>query len=130
MDNVQLKINGKLPILHGDKVQLSQVISNLVGNAVNHNDKSVCEVGVSCNEMSKYYQIVVEDNGPGIAPKYHEKIFDVFQTINGSDGKESTGIGLSIVKKVVEKHHGTIQVASDGKLGTRFIINLPKTINR
>ncbi len=130
LDNVQLRIKGKLPIVHGDKVQLSQVISNLIGNAVGHNDKSVCEVSVSCNETPKFYKITVEDNGPGIAPKYHEKIFDVFQTINGSNRKESTGIGLSIVKKAVEKHHGTVHVESDGKLGTRFILNLPKTIYR
>lgn len=128
LDNVQLKIKGKLPIVQGDKTQLSQVFSNLIGNAVNHNDKSVCEVTVSCNERSEFYQLIVEDNGPGILPKYHHKIFEVFQTINRDDTCESTGIGLSIVKKIIEKHKGTIRVESDGKLGTKFIMSYPKFV--
>lgn len=127
-DHVKFTTKGKLPIVDGDKVQLSQVVSNLIGNAVNHNNKSICEVCVSSIETPKSYKIIVEDNGPGIQPKYHEKIFEVFQTISGEGTNESTGIGLSIVKKIIEKHNGTVRIESDGKLGAKFIINYPKTV--
>ncbi len=130
LDNVQLNIKGKLPVVDGDKVQLSQVFSNLIDNAIGHNDKSVCEVNMSCDQTPKFYKIIVEDNGPGIDARYHEKIFEVFQTINGSYNNETTGIGLAIVKKVIEKHNGTVKVVSDGKLGTKFIINYPKSISQ
>ncbi|MEO9511151.1 MAG: HAMP domain-containing sensor histidine kinase [Flavobacteriaceae bacterium] len=126
--NVKLTINGKLPIVDGDKVQLSQVISNLIGNAVNHNNRSICEVCVSSIETPESYKIIVEDNGPGIEPRYHEKIFEVFQTIGGEGTNDSTGIGLSIVRKIIEKHNGTIRVESDGKLGSKFIVNYPKMV--
>nr|WP_299071076.1 ATP-binding protein [uncultured Allomuricauda sp.] len=130
LDNIRLTTQGKLPIVNGDKTQVSQVVSNLIGNAVKYNDKKVCEICVSCNEKLEFYEITFEDNGPGIAPNYHQKIFEVFQTLTDKDTYESTGIGLSIVKKIIEKHEGTIKVESNGKLGTKFIISYPKTLQR
>lgn len=128
--STKLTIQGKLPIIHGDKTQLSQLVSNLIGNAVKYNDKEVCEVQVSYTEKQEFYEITFADNGPGIAPKYHQKIFEVFQTLTDKDTYESTGIGLSIVKKIIEKHEGSIRVESNGKLGTKFIISYPKTLLR
>lgn len=130
LDNIRLTTQGKLPMINGDKTQVSQVVSNLIGNAVKYNDKKVCEICVSCNEKLEFYEITFEDNGPGIAPNYHQKIFEVFQTLTDKDTYESTGIGLSIVKKIIEKHEGTIKVESNGKLGTKFIISYPKTLQR
>lgn len=130
LDNIRFTTQGKLPMINGDKTQVSQVVSNLIGNAVKYNDKKVCEVCVSCNEKLEFYEITFEDNGPGIAPNYHQKIFEVFQTLTDKDTYESTGIGLSIVKKIIEKHEGTIKVESNGKLGTKFIISYPKTLQR
>jgi signal transduction histidine kinase len=124
--NVICTIKGKLPTVTGDKIQLSQVVSNLISNAVKHSDKEICKISVSSIEKPDCYEITFEDNGPGISPKYHEKIFEVFQTLNEKDTYESTGIGLSIVKKIIEKHKGTIKVASKGKLGTKFIISYSK----
>ncbi len=119
-----------LPVLNGDKIQLSQVVSNLISNAVKYNDKDVCEITISSTETSEMHKITFADNGPGIAPKYHQKIFEVFQTLDEKNSNESTGLGLSIIKKILEKHGGSIHVESDGKLGTKFIINYPKELKR
>ncbi|AXG69434.1 phytochrome-like protein cph1 [Kordia sp. SMS9] len=119
-----------LPVLNGDKIQLSQVVSNLVSNAVKYNDKDVCEITISSTETSEAYKITFADNGPGIAPKYHQKIFEVFQTLDEKNNNESTGLGLSIVKKILEKHQGSIRVESDGEFGTSFIIAYPKELKR
>lgn len=121
---------GILPEITGDKMQISQVVSNLISNAVKYNDKEVCEITISSVEKSNSYELIFEDNGPGIAPKYHKKIFEVFQTLQEKDIYESTGLGLSIVKKIIEKHNGTIRVESDGKLGTKFIITYPKVLKK
>ncbi|WP_046754996.1 sensor histidine kinase [Kordia jejudonensis] len=128
--NVKLTIKDTLPVVEGDRIQVSQVLSNLISNAVKYNDKEVCEIVVSSIEKSTFYELIIKDNGPGILPKYHRKIFDVFQTLSEKDTYESTGIGLSIVKKIIEKHEGTIRVESDGKLGSKFIISYPKKLNR
>lgn len=124
------RVKNKLPVIIGDEVQISQVVANLISNAINHNDKEICEVYVSSTETSKFYEIVFEDNGPGIDPKYHQKIFEVFQSLQEEDTYESTGIGLSIVKKVIEKHKGTINITSNDKLGAKFSIYYPKKLKR
>ena len=124
------RVKNKLPVITGDKIQISQVVANLISNAINHNDKEICAVYVSSTETSKFYEIVFEDNGPGIDPKYHQKIFEVFQSLQEEDTYESTGIGLSIVKKVIEKHKGTISITSNEKLGAKFIISYPKKVKR
>jgi signal transduction histidine kinase len=130
LPNVHFTTKGKFPIVNGDKVQLSQLVSNLISNAVKYNDKDVCEICVSSIEKPTSYEITFEDNGPGIIPKYHQKIFEVFQTLTEKDTYESTGIGLAIVKKIIEKHGGKIKVASSGKLGAKFIVSYPKVLVR
>lgn len=127
--NVEFIIKEKLPELIGDKIQLSQVVSNLLSNAVKYNDKEHCTVTISYIEKPQFYEITFADNGPGIAPKYHDKIFQVFQTLSEKESYENTGLGLSIVKKIIEKHEGKIRVESDGKLGAKFVILYPKTAN-
>ena len=127
-EKVQIIKKDTLPTIYGDKIQLSQVISNLIGNAVKYNDKDVCKIIISSTETSDFYEITFADNGPGIDPKYHEKIFEVFQTLDDKNKNESTGLGLSIVKKILEKHQGSIRVESDGKFGTAFVILYPKSL--
>lgn len=130
LNNVTLTIKGKLPVINGDKIQLSQVVSNLVSNALKHNDKEICEVTISSVESPNFHEIIFEDNGPGIPPEYRQKIFEVFQTLKDKDTAENTGIGLSIVKKIIEKHEGTIRITSGEKLGAKFIISYPKKLQR
>ncbi len=128
LTNVKLSTKGKLPIVYGDKIQLSQVVSNLISNAVKYNDKDICEVCVTSIEMPEFYEITFEDNGPGIAPRYHQKVFEVFQTLHEKDTYESTGIGLSIVKKIIEKHESKIRIESSEKRGAKFIITYSKLL--
>lgn len=128
LNHVNLTVKNKLPIVNGDKVQLSQIAANLIGNSIKYNNKDTCLINVSCNEHADYYELCFEDNGPGIPKQYHKKIFEIFQTLQEDDTPESTGIGLSIVKKAIEKHNGTIKIESDGKLGTKFIITYPKNL--
>ena len=71
-------------------------------------------------ELDRHYQFCVEDNGPGISPEFHDKIFVIFQTLQSRDKIESTGVGLAIVKKIVEDKNGTVWVDSDKGKGTRF----------
>lgn len=127
-NKVEFIVKKTLPIITGDKIQLSQVISNLISNAVKHNDKEVCKIQVSCIEKPNFFEFTFKDNGPGIAPKYHQKIFQVFQTLHEKETYENTGLGLAIVKKIIEKHKGAIRVESDGKSGTKFIITYPKKL--
>ncbi|MGY6647520.1 sensor histidine kinase [Wenyingzhuangia sp. IMCC45574] len=126
LKNVVFNIDENLPVINGDKIQLSQVVSNLISNAIKHNDKEVCMINISCLEDSEHYIITFKDNGPGIEMQYHEKIFDVFQTLDSKDTPDNTGIGLSIVKKIIEKHNAKIWVESNGKLGSKFIISYSK----
>ncbi|NJB36453.1 sensor histidine kinase [Croceivirga sp. JEA036] len=128
--HIHFKIIGRLPIIKGDKTQISQVIANLISNAIKYNDKEFCQVTIASLERSDYYEISFEDNGPGIAPQYHEKIFNVFQTLTEDQTLESTGLGLSIVKKIIEKHEGRIHLHSDGELGSKFILSYPKRLSR
>ena len=129
-DKVKFIKKGTLPIIYGDKIQLSQVVSNIISNAVKYNDKDVCEITISSIEKPVFYEITFADNGPGIDPKYHKKIFEVFQTLSEKEIYDSTGLGLSIVKKILEKHKGSIRVASNGKFGTKFIITYPKVLKK
>lgn len=128
--NIHFKIIGRLPIIKGDKIQISQVIANLISNAIKYNDKEICQVTIASIEQSHHYEITFEDNGPGIAPKYHDKIFDVFQTLTENKSAESTGLGLSIVKKIIEKHEGQIHLKSDGVFGSKFMLTYPKHLTR
>ena len=79
------------------------------------------------NYIGKFVQFSVKDNGIGIDPEYHEKIFGIFQTLREKDEKESTGVGLAIVKKIIEDKRGKITVISKSGQGTEIVFTWPKT---
>lgn len=122
--HISINIVKKLPIIKGDKTKLQQLFQNLISNAVKFIDKEKGIISVDCQEDKRYYEFSIEDNGIGIQEKYHEKIFKIFQTLNKS--KESTGIGLSIVKKIVNLYQGDIWLESKPNIGTKFIFTLKK----
>jgi signal transduction histidine kinase len=109
-----------------ERLRIEQVLQNLIGNAVKYNDKETGLVSVDCTDEGRFYQFSISDNGPGIEEKYFEKIFQIFQTLVPRDKFESTGIGLSIVKKIVETWKGKIWVESDVGKGSTFYFTLPK----
>jgi signal transduction histidine kinase len=121
-----LVISKELPVIHAVKVHIEQVFANLLSNAVKYNSNKNPEIKVVYRETEKYHEFSVSDNGPGIENKYFEKIFEIFQTLQERDAFESTGMGLAIVKKIIEDNKGTIAVESIRGKGTTFIFTWPK----
>ncbi len=121
------KLNiGHLPHIMGDKLLLTQLFQNLIDNAMKFNE-NVPEIHVLALEKEKNHEIHISDNGIGIAKEFIEKIFTIFQRLHNDNDYQGTGIGLSICKKIVEKHQGTIQVKSRKGKGTTFILSFPKS---
>ncbi|NNG09739.1 MAG: PAS domain S-box protein, partial [Arenibacter sp.] len=124
-DHVKVVIMNTLPVLESDKTKMHQLFQNLIGNAVMHISDTEGLVKVSSKDTSTHWQFSIEDNGIGIPKEYHEKIFKIFQSIG--DGERSTGIGLSIVKKIVDLYEGDIWLTSEKDKGTTFFFTLKKT---
>ena len=116
-----------LPTLTTDVVQLQQVFTNLISNAVKyHNRPATGHINIGCDDAGDFHAFSVADDGPGIDPEYHERIFVIFQTLTERDTFESTGVGLAIVKKIVERQGGRISVESAEGQGAKFIFTWPK----
>ena len=115
-----------MPVIHNNKVWIEQIFTNLISNAIKHNDKIEGKVEISYKDGGGYHQFAVTDNGPGIAEEYHEKVFTIFQTLEARDKVENTGVGLSIVKKIIEEQKGKIWIESQVGHGTSFVFHLPK----
>jgi PAS domain S-box-containing protein len=126
--HVRVEISPDLPVIAAPKTMLLQVFSNLIGNAIKYNDKEEGLVQVLCKEYETGYEFSVIDNGPGIPEEFHEKIFVIFQTLQSRDKFESTGIGLTIVRRILEDCGGSIRVESSAGQGSKFIFNWPKPI--
>ncbi len=125
-DNVIVDIGAGMPEMVSDKTRLLQVFSNILGNAIKYNDKPEVHINISVQEHAGGWEFSVKDNGPGIEKQYHEKVFIIFQTLNRRDDVESTGVGLAIVKKIIEDQGGKIWVESDGQNGSDFRFIWPK----
>ncbi|WP_083856862.1 PAS domain-containing sensor histidine kinase [Stanieria cyanosphaera] len=116
----KIEIIGKMPTFRTQLLPLQQTFSNLIDNAIKHHPRQDGKVSISVVEQENFYEFTVSDDGKGIDPKYHDRIFTIFQTLEARDNKESTGIGLSIVKKAVENQGGAITVESQVGEGTSF----------
>lgn len=116
----------KLPSVVTNSIWLEQIFSNLLSNAIKYHDKPEGTITIDFSNKNDFYEFSLSDDGPGIAPEYHEKVFIIFQTLNARDNKESTGVGLAIVKKIVEEQGGKIWIESNEGQGARFVFTLPK----
>ncbi|HPD65096.1 MAG TPA: ATP-binding protein [Bacteroidia bacterium] len=125
-DRIAFHVEQGLPVLETEQITLQQVFSNLISNAVKYHDKPKGNVEIRCFENDNMVEFMVKDDGPGIPEEYHEKIFGIFQTIEARDTVESTGIGLSIVKKIIEEKGGKIWIESKEGKGTTFHFTWPK----
>ena len=105
---------------------MQQVFTNLISNGIKYNDKSEGRIVILVREAGDEYEFSVTDNGPGIPPQFHDKIFGVFQTMEARDTIESTGVGLAIVKKIIEEKGGNIRIESKLNQYTTFIFTWPK----
>ncbi len=125
--SIQVTYDNSLPMLHGNTTQIAQVFQNLLSNAIKFMDKPEGHIRVGCAEDGEYWRFWIADNGPGIEVQHHERIFQIFQTLRGTSGEsENSGVGLSIVKKVIETHGGKIWVESTPGAGSTFWFTLPK----
>lgn len=116
----EIQVAPELPILTARRLLLGQVFANLISNAIKHHDRPQGIISISVQDQGKFFEFAVSDDGPGIDAKFHDKIFTIFQTLKARDQQENTGVGLSIVKKIVETEGGAIQVQSEAGKGTTF----------
>ena len=124
--DVAVDIAPGMPTLHTDRLRLGQVFANLVGNAVKHRTGSPARVWVTARERGGVYEFSVTDDGCGIAPQYHQKVFMMFQTLTPRDVGNDSGIGLALVKKIVEEQGGLVKLESAEGKGSTFRFTWPK----
>ena len=125
-EHITIRVDGRLPEVECETTRITQVFQNLLTNAVKYMDKPVGEVVVASTEDRDAWTFSVTDNGPGIEEKHFDKIFQIFQTLAPRDEFESTGVGLTLVKKIVEHCGGKIWLVSEVGKGTTFFFTLPK----
>jgi signal transduction histidine kinase len=123
----RIEIAPPLPTLATKRVFLSQVLTNLISNAIKHHTSVTGHLHISAIEHPACYEFIIKDDGPGIAPEHHERVFAIFQTLKVKDNSDSTGVGLTIVKKSVETEQGTIRLESSLGHGTTFYVTWPKS---
>jgi signal transduction histidine kinase len=126
-DGFNVNIPSDLPTLYSHKTSLDQVFANLINNAIkhHHSDQGQGTVNVTWRAKGAWLEFAIADDGPGIAPQYHDKIFTIFQTLKARDDFESTGIGLAVVKKIVEAEGGRVWLTSTVGAGTTFYFIWP-----
>ncbi|MEO7217440.1 MAG: CHASE3 domain-containing protein [Gemmatimonadaceae bacterium] len=122
----QITVDPGMPEIRTERTPLQQVFMNLINNAIKYNRRPGATIHISVQDRGDRYAFSVTDNGPGIEPEYHERIFGIFQTLESRDRIEGTGIGLSVVKKTVELHGGSVVVSSELGKGATFTFEWPK----
>jgi signal transduction histidine kinase len=124
--NIEVTVENELPVVIGDETNMIQVFQNLLDNAVKNMDKPEGHVNIDCVEENGFFKFSVADDGPGIERRYFEKIFKIFQILGNRDECERIGIGLAVVKKIVEMYGGKAWVQSRVGSGSTFFFTLPK----
>jgi PAS domain S-box-containing protein len=111
--------------LISEKITLIQILQNLISNGIKYGDKPEIKITIGWKQDSTGVEFFVRDNGPGISPEFHDKIFVIFQTLQSRDEFESTGVGLAIVKKIMDEKGGKIWIESTMTEGTTFFFTWP-----
>lgn len=120
-NHISIKVSENLPVIYTRKIKLQQVFQNLIGNAIKYNDKSEGVIEIDVVENADFYVFAVKDNGPGMAKKDADRIFKLFEVGENKSNKDSsTGIGLNILKVLVEEQGGKIWVDSNIENGSTF----------
>jgi signal transduction histidine kinase len=115
-----------MPTLVTERLSLEHVFTQLISNAIKHHPSREGTVNISVEEQADAYEFAVADDGAGIAPRFHEKVFVIFQTLQARDTVENTGVGLAIAKRIVESQGGTIRLESQEGQGATFYFTWPK----
>jgi signal transduction histidine kinase len=125
--NIRLEVQEKLPVVHFERILLHQVFQNLMSNAIKYMDKPDGIIRVCCDDAGHCWQLSVNDNGPGIEEKDQERVFRLFQTGRSTQTSDSTGVGLAIVKKIIESAGGKVGVRSKPGEGSAFTFTISKS---
>ena len=125
-NNISIEVESNLPSITCEEIRLSQIFQNLLDNAIKYLDKPKGQIKVGCIDDHDYWRFFVADNGSGIEEKFLDKIFDLFETLHSIDDQESVGLGLSLVKKIIEIYGGRIWAESELGDGSTFFFTLPK----
>ena len=123
-ENISINILNELPVVIGDKTKFQQLFQNLISNSIKFIDKEKGFINIKVTSLGKFYQFSIQDNGIGIEKQHFNKIFKIFQSLNIS--KDSSGIGLSIVKKIINIYYGDIWLESEINKGTTFYFTIRK----
>ncbi len=123
-DSVSINITEDLPVINANKYRIQQVFQNLIVNAIKHSNKEDCQINISWSDEHDFWKFKVTDNGKGIPYSQCQKIFKAFHS--GSKDNRSSGLGLSIVKKIIHHYSGKIWVDSKLGIGTSFIFTIKK----
>lgn len=116
-EHVHVSIREPMPTLDTDELRLSQVFQNLIENAIKYHPGPTASIEVGCRDTGAAWEFSVTDDGAGIEPRFHERIFELFQSLHAADETESTGVGLALVKRIVEGKGGSVWVESTGNPG-------------
>src|SRR5690606_17132759 len=129
---VAISVAKNMPVLDAERIPLEQVLLNLIANAVKYAgaDRDEPRVSLGCRDLGDAFGFAVQDDGPGIAPECHERICGIFQTLAARDKVEGTGIGRSVVKKIIEARGGRIALESAPGCGATFKFTWPKRLNK
>lgn len=124
-NHIKVEIKNELPVIRGEAMQIEQIFQNLVSNAIKYNDKKEGLVEISYSDLPAHHQFTISDNGIGIEEKYYDKIFDSFKRLHNY--QDSSGLGLSIVKRIIQKYGGEISVQSEVGKWSKFTFTIQKT---
>lgn len=124
--HIKVSVDGTLPTIKVEPTRIQQVFQNLISNAIKYMDKPQGEIIIRCDAEENQWKFSVTDNGPGIEERHFERIFQLFQTLAPRDRIESTGVGLALVKKIIEMYGGEVWLESAIGAGTKFIFTFPR----
>jgi PAS domain S-box-containing protein len=124
--NITIKVENPLPRIIAEPTRIQQIFQNLLSNAIKYMDKPRGDIRIACSVEGEQWKFAIADNGPGIESRHFERIFQLFQTLAPRDRIESTGVGLALVKKIVEMYSGQIWIESKAGDGSTFFFTLPK----
>lgn len=127
-ENIDCKLDERLPSIYGDKIQFQQIATNLISNAIKYHHPTGGYIAINYTEDNKFHYFAITDNGPGIPERYQKSIFNLFQKAHNSERQDSTGIGLTIVHKLVKRNGGSIILDSTENVGTTFTFSWPKKV--
>lgn len=125
-EHIRIVIEERLPLITGNKLCLDHVFQNLLSNAITFMDKAEGLIAIDVKDEPAHWTLSVADNGPGIAPHELDNIFHIFHSSQNTDDQSGTGVGLSIVKRLVEAYGGEVWVESELGAGSTFFFTIPK----